>query len=34
MEFLDVGNAIIKVKNLNNEFYSSLDKAEDLIRKV
>lgn len=34
MEFLDVGNTITKIKNLNNGFYSSLDKDEDLIREI
>ena len=34
MEFLEVRNTITKIENLKDGFYSSLDKAEDLISEI
>lgn len=34
MEFPEVGNTITKIKILKEWFYSSLDKAQDLISEI
>lgn len=34
MQFPEVGNTITKIKILKEWFYSSLDKAEDLISEI
>lgn len=34
MEFLEVQNTVTKIENLKHRFYSSLDKAEDLISEI